>query len=163
MANSRYQLIVEEYLRTQYLPRYFGQDFRIARLALSSGGTFEFDAVSQDGEIVVCISTSTGRTVSSKFVSGKMHKLRADMLFLLMVQARRRIILFTEEDMYKICLSEKEKGRVPPEIEFLRAEIPIEIDVALKAARKLASDEVLPGQRLTALLKLENNTDGVAE
>jgi hypothetical protein len=142
MANSRYQIEVEEYLRTHYLPRYFGQGFRVANLALSAGGTFEFDAVSNDGEIVVCISTSTGRTVSGKFASGKVHKLRADMLFLLMAPAKQRLILLTEEDMYQICLSEKEKGRVPSEIEFIHAEIPSELAEELKAARKLASEEV---------------------
>lgn len=147
MANSRYQLEVEQYLRVQYLPKKFGQDFHPARLMLSTGGTFDFDAVRVDGNVVVNISTSTGRTASGNFASGKVQKIRADMLFLLMAQARQRIILLTEEDMYQIFLSEKEKGRVPQKIEFLRAEIPAEIADPLKVARKLASDEVSPVQR----------------
>lgn len=147
MANSHYQLEVEKHLRTYYLSEYFHQGFRVAKLPLSSGGIFEFDAVSDDGEIVVCISTSTGKTLRGKFAAGKVQKIRADMLFLLMAQARQRIILFTEADMYQIFLSERDKGRVPQEIEFLHAEIPAEIAEKLKAARQLASDEVSPVQR----------------
>lgn len=144
MANSHYQREVEKHLRICYLSKYFDQGFRVAKLPLSSGGTFEFDAVSDDGEIVVCISTSTGRTLSGKFAAGKVQRIRADMLFLLMTQAKQRIILFTEADMYQIFLNEKDKGRVPQEIEFLHAEIPAELAEGLKAARKLASDEVSP-------------------
>ena len=76
MANSRYQLKVEDFLRTRYLPDFFKQKFRISRLTLSAGGTFEFDAVSEDREIVVYISTSTGRTASSNFASGKLKVAR---------------------------------------------------------------------------------------
>jgi hypothetical protein len=40
------------------------------------------------------------------------------MLFLTMVEAKRRVVLLTEKDMFEQCLKEKAGGRVPPEIEF---------------------------------------------
>lgn len=147
MANTNTQRRVESWLRNDWLPRQFGQEFRPKALVLKPGGTFDFDAVSTDGNIVVNISTSSGITMGGKYPSAKMQKLRADMLFLLMTNTQRRIILLTEKDMLNLCLQEKENGRVPLEIEFFHAEIPAVLDEELKAARKMASDEVFPGQR----------------
>lgn len=71
-------------------------------------------------------------------------KLRSDMLFLTMVQAHRRIMVFTERDMFERCRAEKESGRVPPEVEFALAEIPAELRVRLTAAKAKSSSEVYP-------------------
>jgi hypothetical protein len=44
--------------------------------------------------------------------------------------------------MYHQCRKEAEGGRVPPEIEFVCAEIPEPLRARLIAARAVASDEV---------------------
>jgi hypothetical protein len=49
---------------------------------------------------------------------------RSDMLFLTMVDAKRRLIVLTEPDMYEQCKREAAGGRVPPEIGFVCAVIP---------------------------------------
>jgi hypothetical protein len=66
------------------------------------------------------------------------------MLFLTMVQAEKRIIVLTEQDMHDHCEKEKFGGRVPPEIEFLCAEIPDPLREKLVSARASASAEVMP-------------------
>ncbi len=66
------------------------------------------------------------------------------MLFLLMVEATRRLIVLTESDMYALCIDEQTKGRVPSEIEFARAAIPDALRARLKEARATASSEVTP-------------------
>ncbi len=66
------------------------------------------------------------------------------MLFLLMVEATRRLIVLTESDMYALCIDEQTKGRVPREIEFARAAIPDALRARLKEARATASSEVTP-------------------
>jgi hypothetical protein len=146
MADSRVQLQAEDWIRSVWLPGQFNQQFRRERLRLTAGGVFEFDAVSADNAVVASISTSNGITAGGKTPAAKIQKLRADMLFLLMVHAKRRLIILTEKDMFEICQKEKGNGRVPEEIEFLHAELPVNLAAALRKARKMASDEVSPGR-----------------
>jgi len=82
-----------------WMPNYFGQSFYRERMPLSSGGVFDFDAVSADKSIVASISTSGSRTASGKRAVGKLMKLRSDMLFLMMADAPRKVIVLCEPDM----------------------------------------------------------------
>jgi len=120
--------------------------FRRERLRLSSGGVFDFDAVSHDDRTVALISTSSGLTASGKLGVGKLHKLRADMLFLTLVQTERRLIVLTEPDMFMLCQKELHARRVPAGIEFHIVEIPPHLASALRKARDVASREVRPNR-----------------
>ncbi len=102
---------------------------------------FDFDAVSEDHSIVATISTSGAKTSGGKHAVGKILKLRSDMLFLSMVEAKRRVIVLTERDMYDQCQKEAAGGRVPPEIEFACAVVPEDLRARLVAARLTASRE----------------------
>jgi len=66
--------------------------------------------VSGDKNIVATISTSGAKTSGGKYAVGKILKIRSDMLFLTMVEAKRRVVVLTEQDMYEQCLKEKEGG-----------------------------------------------------
>lgn len=144
MADTRIQLLVEDWVRRVWLPRQYQQEFRKARLQLNAGGCFDFDAVSADGSIVVNISTSSAKTAGGRRGAGKLQKLRADTLFLLMTNARQRVMVLTEQDMFELCQREKKSGRVPTEIEFLLSELPDDLAKSLQDARKSASSEVTP-------------------
>jgi hypothetical protein len=146
MADTRIQLEAEDWVRREWLPKQFNQPFRRERLRLKPGGVFDFDAVSYDDTIVANISTSSGITAGGKNPAAKIQKIRADMLFLLMVRAEKRLVILTEKDMYELCRKEKTNGRVPEEIEFLHAELPVALVMALKEAKKKAADEVSPGR-----------------
>jgi hypothetical protein len=146
MADTRTQIEVEDWVRQHWMPAKFGQKFHRERLQLSSGGVFDFDAVSSDRKIAASISTSAATTAGGKNAVGKLMKLRADMLFLLLAQVERRLIVLTEPDMYEQCLKEVQGGRVPPSIEFFHAEIPDELKIRLRKARRIASREVSPHQ-----------------
>jgi hypothetical protein len=141
MADTRIQLEVEDWVRRNWMRSEFGMRFSRERIRLRSGGVFDFDAVSEDHTIVATISTSAFKTQAGKNGVGKMLKMHSDMLFLTMVEARRRIIVLTERDMYDQCKKEADGGRVPPEIEFVCAVIPDELRIRLSAARLRASDE----------------------
>lgn len=114
-------------------------------MRLSSGGAFDFDGVSEDGAIVVTISTSAAQTAGGKRGSGKLQKIRADALFLLLAQAKRSVLVFTESDMFRLCQKEAQNGRLPPSLEFALAEMPAELQARLAEARRKASIEVSPG------------------
>ena len=144
MADTRVQVMVEDWVRRQWMPGRYGQRFSRERVDLTSGGVFDFDAVSADGNIVANISTSGSKTASGKHAVGKMLKVRSDVFFLLLAKADRKLVLLTERDMYERWLSEIEGDRVPDSIEFVHVEIPDDLDSKLKAARKAASREVSP-------------------
>ncbi|MDE0003263.1 MAG: hypothetical protein OXQ29_11265 [Rhodospirillaceae bacterium] len=74
-----------------------------------------------------------------------MNKIRSDILFLLLTDAREKVVIFTEYDMYERWLKEVESGRVPGSIAFSHAEIPPELNMKLQASRRVASREVTPG------------------
>lgn len=122
------------------MPTQFGTRFSRERLPLRSGGVFDF-AVSDDRSVVATISTSGAKTSGGKHAVGKILKLRSDMLFLTMVEAKRRIVILTERDMCDQCEKELAGGRVPPEIEFVCAILPNELNRKQIEARMKASGE----------------------
>src|SRR2546423_232168 len=144
MADTRCQLECEDWVRREWMPTHFGQSFYRERVPLNTGAVFDFDAVSADKTIVASISTSGARTAAGKHAGGKLMKLRADMLFLLLSEAPRKVMVLCEADMHALCQRERDGGRVPKEIEFVHAPLPDELAFKLVAARKLASDEVSP-------------------
>jgi len=145
MADTRVQLEVEDWVRENWMREQFGQPFYRNRVQLTSGGVFDFDAVSEDKSIAACISTSAGKTGGGKFATGKLMKLRSDMLFLyLAVGLARRLLIVIDKEMHETCLKERSGGRSPKEIEFLLATIPHELHARLVKAREIASREVTP-------------------
>ena len=144
MADTTVQSKVESWVRENWMRGEFHRSFERLRLPLTTGGQFSFDAVDQSGEIVAMISTSAAKTSGGKAGVGKLLKIRSDMLFLSMVTAKHKMIVLTQNDMYKLCLKEKELGRVPLEIEFLYVPLPTDLAFQLESARKIASDEVSP-------------------
>ena len=144
MADSRVQRQAEDWVRENWLLATYGQRFRKRRLDLRSGGQFEFDGVSEDRKIVVAISTNGGVTSSGKKASPKLNKIRSDALFLLLAEADKRLILFTDRAMFELCDGEVRNGRFPPEVEIRLSEPPRELQEQLREARAIAADEVSP-------------------
>jgi hypothetical protein len=144
MADTRCQLECEDWVRQDWMPQRFGQKFHRDRVRLTSGGVFDFDAVSADGATIATISTSSAQTSGAKRGSGKLMKLRSDMLFLVLASPKRAIMIFTERDMFELCEKEKESGRAPRNIEFHHAPLPSDLAAKLLVAKRASSDEVSP-------------------
>ena len=147
MADTRIQIEVEDWVRRNWMPQQFGQNFYRERLSLVSGGVFDFDAVSEDHKIVATISTSGSKTATGRHAVGKLLKIRSDMFFLLLVNADRRFVILTEPDMLELCQKEAEGGRVSSSIKFYCAQIPDDLLVRLRSARQVASKEVSPSTK----------------
>jgi hypothetical protein len=143
MADTRVQLEIEDWVRENWMRHQFSQPFYRNRLKLSTGGVFDFDAVSEDKKVAACISTSAAKTSTGNVGSGKLLKLRSDMLFLHLAEGvQRKLIILTDGSMHSACLKEANGGRAPREIEFLLASIPEELQLRLVEARAVASKEV---------------------
>jgi hypothetical protein len=137
MANTRCQSECEAWIRHNWLEEQFGQTFTEANVILSSGGTFRFDAVSEDRSIIASISTSKAAMSSGRPGVGKFMKLRADMLFHVLSTATRKLMIFTEECMYQACIRERERGRTPRDIEFVLVTLPAELAIRLARPRRV--------------------------
>lgn len=144
MADTRAQIEAEDWVRQVWMLKHLGKEFFRERVKLSSGGVFDFDAVTQDRTIVATISTSGSRTASGKHAVGKVMKIRSDLYFLLLADAERRLCVLTERDMYDWCLQEVKLGRVPRSIEFMHVDLPADLRNKLAASRAVASREVSP-------------------
>jgi hypothetical protein len=150
MAVTRTQGRVEAWIRDQWLPKEFRRAFTKRKLNLSSGGSFEFDAVSSDRRVVVTVSTSRSRTSSGRDGAGKMNKIRSDIMFLSLRKAPRRVVVLTERDMFRKCTRQQDMGRLPRWVKFLLAPLPKTLAKSLRRARRKSSREVSPGRRLTS-------------
>lgn len=144
MADTRCQAECEDWVRQEWMPGRFGQQFRRDRVRLISGGVYAFDAVSADGTMLATISTSNAKTSGGKLAVGKLMKLRSDMLFLTLAEPKKAMVILTERDMYDLCEKERESGRTPREIVFAHVPLPPELAAKLKLAKKVSSDEVSP-------------------
>jgi len=150
MANTRIQREAEEWVRTAWMSERFGRTFTERGLRLDAGGSFKFDAVSADESIVASISTSACRTRNGKYGSGKMMKIRSDILFLLMAcGVQHRLIVVTDRGMYDQLQKELQAGRLPKAIEFLHVELPQELCARLAISQSEAADEVAATPRST--------------
>jgi len=146
MADTTIQREIEDWICHQWLPSRSNRTFSKKKIGLSSGGVFEFDAVSDDETIAANISTSSALTSSGKRGSGKLQKIRADIYFLLLLpdSVKRRLLLFTEPDMVELCQREKNNGRIPRNIEIFVVDLPENLKWKLVDAKKNASREVTP-------------------
>jgi hypothetical protein len=146
MADTRCQQECERWVRDVWLPSQLGLSFTERNVRLVTGGQFRFDAVSTDGSVVASTSTSRAKMSSGKSGVVKMMKLRSDMLFLTLVVASKKLLIFTEECMYRACSAENERGRTPRDINFLLAPLPQVLVEKLIAARLISSAEVRPNR-----------------
>jgi hypothetical protein len=82
-------------------------------------------------------STSNAKTAGGNRGAGKLQKIRADIyFFFLLSTVKRKIIIFTEQDMVQLCESEKSRGRIPKDIEIYLVELPNHLRLKLHSAKK---------------------------
>ena len=119
MADTSKLLEVEQFVRENCLQQSFGQNFtkRDMPLGWKTGGMFEVDAVSEDGTIAACITTSAS---SGKPKPGQIRKICTDALFMLNLRdVKTRLLAFTDKAMHDHFVKEQDKGRFPDTIDLL--------------------------------------------
>lgn len=131
---------VEDAVRAE-LCRELGVDFVKKKLTLKSGGQFNFDAVSPDGRIVVSIKSSRGTTRGGKPTTGAIKAAVADLYYLSLVDADRRILVVTDQGFFE-RLSHDLQQRIAPGLELKHIQLPPELDGKVNATLRRASDEM---------------------
>lgn len=141
MADTSYlKNEVERFVRGE-LERRFSQSFTSRRLKLVTDGNHEFDAVSEDGKIVVSIKASSGLTSGGHLPSGKFNDNIAELYFLSLVEAEQRILVVTSPSFHQLLIR-KLRDRVAPGLSIECISLPDEIQsdvdaVVLKASREM--------------------------
>lgn len=126
---------------------YPGVRFSGSKRKLKWDGSFAFDAVSDDGTIVVSISTSAARTASGKLATAKFQKLKSDALYLLNLKHdARRVMAFTEMSMCEYFQAAASAGRFPPNIDLVHVPLPDNLNARVLASRDIASRETSPAK-----------------
>lgn len=143
MANTNlYKTHVEPFVRAE-LERIHGVAFSSKIIALPTGGTHEFDAVSTDGAIVASIKSLSAKTASGKRPAAKYHNCVAELYFLSLVDAPRRILVLTTPEWH-VMFMEYMKGRLVPGVEIELLRLPPELQAEVDKVRDMASNEVSP-------------------
>lgn len=141
MADTRFlKHAVEPYVRKK-LSEEFGSPFISRQVQLITGGSHEFDAVSEDGQIIAAIKTAGGKTATGKNPSGKINAALAELYFLSLVSAKRRLLILTTPPFYEI-LNNKLKGSLAPGLELKLILLPPKLQRRVSEIQTMASDEV---------------------
>lgn len=141
MANTNYyKTHVEPYVR-EALERIHGVPFTSRVLELTTGGTHEFDAVSEGGSIVASIKSLSAKTSGGKRPAAKYHNCVAELYYLSLVVAPRRILVLTTPTWHEM-FTKYIKGRLAPGIEVELITLSSELQAKVDAIRDLASNEV---------------------
>ena len=143
MADTSAQKRAADWVRNKWLKDKFGKLFEKKTCRLNTGAEVEFNAVSQDGEIIAFISTSTPLVPKGSVGRGKLSKVRADALFLSMTEGNlERLLIYTDQEMTNLVAGEHRVGRLPENITVLYAALPANIQTEVSASRKKASEEL---------------------
>jgi hypothetical protein len=124
---------IENWIRTEFLPKKYGQAFAKRKLGVQSGAQIEFDAVSEDGTIVCIISTSPGKTTDGKPDADVLAKIREKALWTISLNEKPETIVFafTDKTMGELLKEEKGNGRFPKHIKTLLVKLPAELEAKL--------------------------------
>ena len=134
MANSTIATKdVENWIRSEFLQKKYNQAFAKRKLGVQSGAQIEFDAVSEDGNIVCIISTSPGKTTDGKPDTDVLAKIREKALWAISLNEKPEIIVFvyTYKSMGELLKEEKGNGRFPKHIKTLLVKLPAEFEAKL--------------------------------
>ena len=117
---------IENWIRSEFLQKKYNQAFAKRKLGVQSGAQIEFDAVSEDGNIVCIFSTSPGKTTDGKSDADALGKIREKALWAISLNEKPETIVFafTDKSMVELIKQEKENGRFPKHIKTLLVKVP---------------------------------------
>lgn len=126
MASTSTHTEAENWIRKEFLPKQYHQAFAKRKLGVQSGAEIEFDAVSEDGNIIGIISTSPGKTSDGKPDADVLSKIREKALWAISLNEKPGtiVIAFTDKSMGELIREEKGDGRFPKHIKTVLVKLP---------------------------------------
>jgi hypothetical protein len=142
MVNSRYLTTAVEDEVRHSLSELYQTSFHRRPLQLQTGGQHEFDAVSDNGKIVASIKTAAV-AAGGRHPSGRVVDCFAELYFLSVLRARRRLLVLTSPEFHELFLTIA-RGKLAPGIEIVHIPLSAQTQARVSAVQKAASDEVTP-------------------
>lgn len=144
MANTRQiSEIVEPHVRVWLSERYEGRSFHSEQLPIKTGRKNEFDAVSEDREVVAAILSNRARTRTGRSNTGARRKAECDFWRLAnldLPKKTQKLMVFTDadfcHDMQKVIGNPGQLN-----VKFLVCELPNELESKLAKVLDKASLE----------------------
>ena len=99
-----------------------------------------FDGVSKDGEVIVTVANNSGLTSGGKKPTGKLRSVFTTCYFLMLTQAKRRILVLTDKEFYDIF--ERDSDGLLKGIELVYVALPSEIEEIKRSVTIKASEEM---------------------
>jgi hypothetical protein len=100
-------------------------------------GKFAFDAVSEDGSVIACLSTARN------LKAGQRHKLMRDATFMWLVPGvKQRVLAVVEPGVARSLEGERERGLIPPGTRIEIINLSAEMRDELETFRSSAANEV---------------------
>ena len=131
---------VENWIR-KHLFELHGQPFRSALLKLQPGGNHEFDAVSEDDQIVCSIKTSSGLTSGGNIPQGKLTSCITEIYYLNLIQAQSSQLILTNEEFFRIFQKTTE-GKIAEGVVITHLGLPPQMQLKVDEVIRKASDEM---------------------
>jgi hypothetical protein len=143
VVNTRYLTsAVEDEVRHR-LSEQYQTSFHRTKLRLQTGGEHEFDAVSDNSRIVASIKAAAAPGSGVRDPSGKVVNCFAELYFLSLVRARRRLLVLTSPRFHELFAA-LAQGKVAPGVEIVHIPLSAEVQARVAAVQKAAGDEVQP-------------------
>lgn len=141
MANTSYlRYTVEPWVRDRLAEKY-AQSFTSQVLLLSPGGSHEFDAVSEDRQIVASIKANSGLTSGGNHPTGKVATCLNEIYFLTLVAASTRVLVLTNPEFYSI-FTRVTTGQIAHDIHVELLPLPTEMQNVVDGVTQRASEEM---------------------
>ena len=138
MADTKYlRYDVETYVRAR-LALVHGANFHPQRLSLKGGGLHGFDAVSENGMIVMGVKTCA--LSNGKLKAGQVKNAISELWYLSLIEAATRTLVLTNRPFYDAFLKEM-KGRLHSEIGVECIELPADMQMEVDKIIRDASQE----------------------
>jgi hypothetical protein len=141
MADTNYlKNEVENWVRNWLQGQFPGHIFSKQYITLTSGGRHEFDAVSEDGNIIAGIKSSSHKTSGGNLPSGKFAVLYQELYFLSLVNAPTKLLILTNQELF-IDFVKRSEAKVAEGIQIRYCQLPADIIKQVNLVKKKASQE----------------------
>jgi hypothetical protein len=143
MANSRYLTTAVEDEVRHSLSEQYQTSFHRRTMRLQTGGEHEFGAVSDNGRVVASIKTASPTGPGERDPAGKVVNCFAELYFLSLVRARRRLLVLTSAEFCQLFRT-LAWGKVAAGIEIVHIPLTAGVQARVSAVQLAAGNEAQP-------------------
>lgn len=141
LIKEKVEPFVISWLEVNYPSHTFSKKFlQVGTKQDGSPALHEFDAVSNDENIVAAIKSHSGKTSGGKRPAGKIGMVYQELYFLSLVNAKRKLLILTDKDFHRDFVKESD-GKIARDIETILCELPAELRSEVNRIRQIASQE----------------------